>query len=121
MNSDTSYCTNLRCASFLWGKQVLREQDTDGPIISNTEAKCVTETPRYRGAQKPVGKVYTAVRLGGITTSGLCAARGVRKPAIMVTVRDLGQGVQCASWVPKFSSLEHKTARKKRLYGSTLA
>jgi len=77
MNSDASYCTNSRCASFLWGNQVLREMDTDGPTISNTEAKCFTETPLYRGPQKPVGKLYTAVRLAGITTGELCATRGV--------------------------------------------
>ena len=77
MNSDASYCTNSRCASFLWGNQVLREMDADGPSISNTEAKCFSETPLYRGPQKPVGKLYTAVRLAGITTGELCATRGV--------------------------------------------
>jgi hypothetical protein len=36
----------------------------------------------YRRAQKPVGKVYVAVLLAGITASEMCAARGVGKPAV---------------------------------------
>jgi len=103
MNSDTSYCTNPCCPSFLWGKQVLCELDTDGPIISNTRAKRFSETPLYRGAQKPVSKVYTEKRLVGITISELCAAIGVGIPEVMVAIGDLGQGVHCASWMPKFS------------------
>ena len=73
MNGDTSYSANSRCASLLWGSQVSRELDTDGPIISDMEAKCFSETPLYRGALKPVGKVYTAVRSAGTTTGELCA------------------------------------------------
>jgi hypothetical protein len=93
-------------------KQVLCELDTYGLIISYTRAKCISETLLYRGAQKPVSKVYTEIRLVGITISELCAAIGVGKPAVMVAIRDLGQEVHCASLMPKFSPWKTKQPEK---------
>jgi hypothetical protein len=91
---------------------VLLDLDTYGPIISNMEAKRFSKTPMYRGTQKAVIKVYTALRLACTTTGELCTALVVGKPVVRVTIRDLGQEVHCASWKSKFSSWNTKQPEK---------
>jgi histone-lysine N-methyltransferase SETMAR len=47
-----------------------------------------------------------------ITTSELCVAIWIGKPAVMAIIRELGYRKVCAKWVPKMLTVEHKTARK---------
>jgi transposase len=47
-----------------------------------------------------------------ITTSELCAAIGIGKPAVMAIIRKLGYRKVCAKWVTKMLTVEHKTTRR---------
>jgi hypothetical protein len=49
---------------------------------------------------------------GRITKSELCAAVGIREPAVMTVIREVSFRKVCAKWVPKLLTVEHKATRE---------
>jgi len=46
----------------------------------------------------------------------MCAAVGIRIPVVIAIIREFGYRNVCARWVPKILTVEHKPARKKKIF-----
>jgi hypothetical protein len=47
-----------------------------------------------------------------ITASELCAAVGIREPAVISVIREVSFRKVCAEWVPKILTVEQKVTRE---------